>query len=241
MEYKALLAALTDAIVTGEPEQASALAEQGLADKYDALALIEEGLKPGIDIVGRQFACGEMYLPDLVRGGEAMKAAIAALEPGLKAARQERSVAGRVVLGTVKGDIHEIGKTLVGTMLAANGFEVQDLGVDVPVDRFVEAAQAMQADLVGLSALLTTTMLRQRDVVQALREAGLRDRVKVVVGGAPTDPDWAEAVGADAYAENAVEAVRVARSLVENNEHSSRTGGKELNREDAKSAKGFIA
>jgi methanogenic corrinoid protein MtbC1 len=155
-----------------------------------------------------------MFLPDLVRGGEAMKTAIATLQPGLKASLQERPVAGRVVLGTVQGDIHEIGKTLVGTMLAADGFDVRDLGVNVPVQKFVEAVREMGANLVGLSALLTTTMLHQKDVIQALAEAGLRGQVKVMIGGAPTGPEWAETVGADAYAENAVEAVRVARGLM---------------------------
>jgi corrinoid protein of di/trimethylamine methyltransferase len=213
-EYEALLAALSDAVVKGEPALAGELAEQGLAAHYDALALIENGLKPGIDQVGERFSCGEMYLPDLVRGGEAMKTAIAALQPGLKASQQERPVAGRVVIGTVEGDIHEIGKTLVGTMLIANGFEVRDLGVNVPTQKFVEAVRDMEANLVGLSALLTTTMLHQKDVIQALAEAGLRDRVKVMIGGAPASPDWAGTVGADAYAENAVEAVRVARELI---------------------------
>jgi corrinoid protein of di/trimethylamine methyltransferase len=214
MEYERLLAALSEAVVTGEPARARELAEQGLAAHYDALALIEHGLKPGIEFVGERFSCGEMFLPDLVRGGEAMKAAIAALQPSLTASRQERPVAGRVVLGTVQGDIHEIGKTLVGTMLAADGFDVRDLGVNVPAQKFVEAARDMGADLVGLSALLTTTMLHQKDVIQALAEAGLRGQVKVMIGGAPTGPEWAETVGADAYAENAVEAVRLARELM---------------------------
>jgi corrinoid protein of di/trimethylamine methyltransferase len=214
MEYKALLAALTEAVMTGEPEMARDLAEQGLAANYDALALIQEGLKPGIDRVGECFSEGEMFLPDLVRGGEAMKAAIAALEPGLKAGNRERPVLGRVVLGTVEGDIHEIGKTLVGTMLTADGFEVRDLGVNVPAAKFVAAVQETRADLVGLSALLTTTMLHQKDVIQALAEAGLRGRVRVLIGGAPTTPEWVGTVGADAYAENAVEAVRAARELM---------------------------
>jgi methylmalonyl-CoA mutase cobalamin-binding domain/chain len=123
-------------------------------------------------------------------------------------------VLGKVVIGTVQGDIHEIGKTLVATMLAANGFEIHDLGVDVPPQRFVEAVREADANLVGLSALLTTTLLNQEATIQALEEAGLRERVKVVVGGVPANPEWAEEIGADAYADNATEAVEVFKRLV---------------------------
>jgi trimethylamine corrinoid protein len=176
--------------------------------------LIEAGLKAGMNVVGEQFASGELFIPDLVMSGEAMKAAIAVLEPALKAGQQRRDVVGRVVIGTVQGDIHEIGKTLVATMLAANGFEVRDLGVDVPPEKFVEAVRDMDANLVGLSSLLTTTMIHQETVIQALKEAGLREHVKVMIGGAPTSAEWAEEIEADAFAPNANEAVRVARFLV---------------------------
>lgn len=214
MELNQLLAAMSDAVAAGEPDDARMLAEQGVAANYDPVMLIEAGLRPGMDIVGKCFADGDMYLPDLVRGAEAMKTAIAVLEPALKARQAQRPVAGKVVIGTVQGDIHEIGKTLVATMLAANGFEVRDLGVNVPPAKFVEAARDMNADLIGLSALLTTTMLNQAAVIDALKEAGLREHVKVFIGGAPTGPEWAEKIGADGYAENAVEAARVARDLL---------------------------
>jgi methylmalonyl-CoA mutase cobalamin-binding domain/chain len=146
--------------------------------------------------------------------GEAMKAAIAALEPELMKRKQQRQVLGKVVIGTVQGDIHEIGKTLVATMLSANGFEVHDLGVDVPAQQFVDKVREVNADVLGLSALLTTTVLNQETVILTLKEAGLRDQVRVIIGGVPASPEWAEEIGADGYAENATEAVEVVKRLV---------------------------
>ena len=182
--------------------------EQGL----DPLECINRGLSPGIDQVGELFASGEYFLPDLIIGGDAMKAALAILEPALTGS-QERKVLAQVVLGTVEGDLHEIGKTLVGTMLTANGFEVIDIGVDKPASAFVDAVRESGATLVGASALLTTTMLHQKEVIQALEEAGLGDKVKVMVGGAPITENWAQEIGADGYAEDAIGAVAVAREL----------------------------
>jgi methylmalonyl-CoA mutase cobalamin-binding domain/chain len=143
-----------------------------------------------------------------------MQNAMEILEPELKARSQEIKVAGKVVIGTVQGDIHEIGKSLVGTMLAANGFQVYDLGVDVPVEKFVEKAKETGANLVGLSALLTTTMAVQAEVVEAFKKAGLRGQVKIIVGGAPVTRGWAEEIGADGYSEDAIGAVDLARRLV---------------------------
>lgn len=181
----------------------------------DPLAAIEQGLKSGMDVVGEGFARGELFIPDLVMSAEAMKAAIAVLEPEMLRRKQQRQVLGRVVIGTVQGDIHEIGKTLVATMLAANGFEVRDLGVDVSPQRFVDAVRETNANVVGLSALLTTTLLNQETVILTLQEAGLRDQVKVIIGGVPASPEWAEEIGADGYAENATEAVEVVKRLVQ--------------------------
>jgi len=174
---------------------------------------INEGLTPGIDRVGELFADGEYYLPDLIIGGEAMKEALTILEPALPG-NQEREVLGRVVLGTVEGDLHEIGKTLVGTMLTANGFQVTDIGIDKPAADFVAAVKETNATLVGASALLTTTMPMQQKIIEALVEAGLRDQVKVMVGGAPVTQEWAKKIGADGYAEDAINAVALARRLV---------------------------
>jgi corrinoid protein of di/trimethylamine methyltransferase len=210
----ALLAQITDSLVAGDPEATLAGTRQAIAAGLEPLAIIESGLVPGMRIVGDKYASGEYFLPNLIVSASGMKQAMALLEPELKARRQELKSAGTVVIGTVRGDIHEIGKSLVATMLSANGFEVHDLGVDVPVDRFVSAVRDHEATLVGMSALLTTTMGGQQKVIEALAAAGLRDRVKVMVGGAPVSPRWAEKIGADGYAEDAVAAVALARRLV---------------------------
>ena len=204
---------LAQAVIDGEPEDAEEVAKQALDQGLDPLACINEGLTKGMDRVGELFASGEYFLPDLIIGGEAMKDALAILEPAL-AADQEREVAGRVVLGTVKGDLHEIGKTLVGTMLTANGFEVTDIGIDKPASEFIAAVKEANATLIGASALLTTTIPEQQKIIEALEEAGLRDKVKVMVGGAPVTQAWADKIGADGYAEDAIAAVAVAKKLV---------------------------
>ena len=211
---KELFAAMAASVVNGEVEQAAELARQAVAQGLDPVEVIEEGYAQGIREVGEGFSRGDYFLPHLAIGAEAMKTAIAILEPELARRQQQRATRGRVVVGTVAGDIHEIGKTLVGTMLAASGFTVTDLGVDVSPERFVEVVREQQAQLVGLSALLTTTMLAQRDVVVALEQAGLRAQVKVMVGGAPVSDSWAQEIGADGYAEDAVGAVRKARELL---------------------------
>lgn len=213
MSNEEIFGQLAQAVVDGEPEQAVELARAALEHGLDPLVCINEGLTPGINRVGELFASGEYFLPDLIIGGEAMKAALAVLEPAL-VEDQSRQVLGRVVLGTVQGDLHEIGKTLVGTMLTANGFSVTDIGVDRSAADFVAAVKGTNATLVGASALLTTTMPEQRKIIEALKEAGLREQVKVMVGGAPVTHAWAERIGADGYAEDAITAVTVARKLV---------------------------
>ena len=209
-----LYKAMAQSVIDGDDEAAEALAQQALDEGVDALEAINEGYTAGMDIVGELFASGKYFLPDLILGGEAMQAALAALEPALRAAGQEREVLGKVVLGTVKGDIHEIGKSLVGTMLSANGFEVFDLGIDIESAEFVAKAREYDADIVALSALLTTTMLHQQTVIEHLAEAGLRDRVKVMVGGSPVTQGWADQIGADGFAEDAATSVVAAKKLM---------------------------
>jgi corrinoid protein of di/trimethylamine methyltransferase len=213
--YEDLLAAMRASIVDGDQDAAADAARAGLEAGMDPLLAIDEGYVAGLSHVGSCFTSGEMYLPDMMLAARAMKAALAVLEPALAEASVERRVRGRVVIGTVKGDIHEIGKNLVGTMLSASGFEVHDLGVDVPVDTFVAKAREVGADIVGVSALLTTTMTGQRAVVQALADAGMRPGVKVIVGGAPVTRAWAEEIGADGYSEDAVGAVALATRLMD--------------------------
>jgi corrinoid protein of di/trimethylamine methyltransferase len=214
MAHERLFEEMTKAVIAGLPERARELGQEALRTGVDPLTAIEDGYKPGMDVVGEGFAKGELFIPDLIMAGEAIKAGIATLEPELKRREQQREVLGKVVIGTVQGDIHEIGKTLVATMLAAAGFEVHDLGVDVPAQRFVQVVRDVGANVVGLSALLTTTVLNQEVVIQALTEAGLREQVKVIVGGVPASPEWAAEIGADAFADNANEAVQIVKRLV---------------------------
>ncbi len=212
--FTELLARITATLVDGDLDGVVDATRQALAAGAEPLTIVDEGLVPGMRIVGEKYSSGEFYLPNLIVSASGMKQAMAILEPELRARRQLVKSAGGVVIGTVRGDIHEIGKSLVATMLTANGFEVHDLGVDVPPERFVEAVQRSGAPLVGLSALLTTTMSGQRTVVEALRKAGVREQVKVMVGGAPVTERWSNEIGADGYAHDAVAAVDLARRLV---------------------------
>ena len=205
---------LAQAVIEGEPDDAEELAKQALDQGLDPLACVNEGLTKGIQQVGALFASGEYFLPELIIGAEAMKRALAVLEPAM-AGDQSREVVGTVVIGTVEGDMHEIGKTLVGTMLIANGFKVIDLGVDLSADKFVSAVKENNADIVGASALLTTTMLQQKKIIEALAAEGLSDKVKVMVGGAPVTESYALEIGADGYAEDAISAVDLAFRLVD--------------------------
>ena len=206
--------AMRQSILDGAPDHARVLAQRALQLGIDPLESINTGYLPGMTAVGELYGAGRMFLPDLMASSEAMTTAMAVLEDELRRAGGERDVRATVVLGTTKGDIHEIGKRLVGTLLAANGFRVHDLGADVDSAAFVGKARELGADIVGVSALLTTTMAGQKKVVEALGEAGLRPRVKVIVGGAPVTRQWAEQIGADGYAKDAMSAVALAKSLL---------------------------
>jgi 5-methyltetrahydrofolate--homocysteine methyltransferase len=205
---------LAQAVIDGEADDAEALAKEALEQGLDPLLCISEGLTAGIQQVGKLFASGEYYLPDLIIGADTMKAALEVLEPML-VGDQRRDVVGKVVLGTVEGDLHEIGKTLVGSLLTANGFLVIDIGVDKKSDEFIAAIKEINPDIVGASALLTTTMQQQKKLIDALEEAGLRDKVKVMIGGAPVTESFAQEIGADGYAEDAISAVDLAFRLVD--------------------------
>jgi len=205
---------MKQAIIDGDPDRARELSLTAIVQGILPLDAIHHGFVPGLNFVGQQFEAGEMFLPDLVLAGEAMKAATSALEPEIQKTGAVRESLGKVVLGTVQGDIHEIGKTLVGTMLTANGFEVFDLGVDVPFETFALKAKELHADIIGVSALLTTTMTGQKYVVEAVARHGLRPHVKVIVGGAPVTQSWADEIGADGYGKDALASVALARNLL---------------------------
>ena len=206
--------AMAQSVIEGEPEEAARLAQQGLAAGLEPLVIIEKGFAVGVKVVGELFAKGEYFLPDLVIGAKAMEEAMAVLESELHRRQETRRTYGKVVIGTVQGDIHEIGKNLVATLLSVNGFEVFDLGVDVTDDTFIAKVKDTGANVLGMSALLTTTMPAQRRVIQALEEAGIRNEVKVIVGGAPVTQSWADKIGADGYSEDAVGAAALVQRLL---------------------------
>jgi corrinoid protein of di/trimethylamine methyltransferase len=209
-----LLSKMAQSILDGDTDEAVVLAKKAIEIGMDPLDAITNGFVLGVNEVGESFACGQAFLPELVMAGEAMKAAVATLEPEMARRGTSRQVFGKVVLATVEGDIHEIGKTLVGTMLSASGFDVYDLGVDVPASAIIEKVNEVDADLVGLSALLTTTMVKQKEVIEELDKLGLRRKVKVMVGGAPVTRDWVQKIEADGYSEDAIGAVSLAKQLV---------------------------
>lgn len=205
---------MAQSIIDGDADASVALANESLAANIDPLEAISKGFVVGVNTVGDAFGRGEAFLPELVMAGEAMKSAVATLDPELKKRGSQRQILGRVVIATVEGDIHEIGKSLVATMLGASGFEVHDLGVDTPGDKLIGKALEVNADILGMSALLTTTMVKQREVIEELEKEGLRKRLKVMVGGAPVTREWVKTIGADGYSEDAIGAVMMAKQLM---------------------------
>ncbi len=202
---------LYEAVLEGDAKTAHSVTEAALAAGVDPQKLVTEQMIPAMDEAGRRFECNEFFVPELLVSARAMKAALELIRP-LLAARGAQP-AGRVVIGTVKGDLHDIGKNLVAAMLEGGGFEVIDLGVDVSPDRFVATAREKDAHLIALSALLTTTMPSMQATMDALQRAGVRERFKVMIGGAPITQKYADEIGADGYSENAAGAVALARRL----------------------------
>ncbi len=203
---------LTDAILNGDAKGAVAVTQEALAQKTDPQELVFKFMIPAMDEMGKRFETGDCFVPELLISARAMKAALGLIRP-LLAARGTEPV-GRVVIGTVKGDLHDIGKNLVASMLEGAGFEVIDLGVDVSPEKFVAEARAKKAQLVALSALLTTTMPYMKNTIEELKKAGVREQVKVLVGGAPVTQRYADEIGADGYSDNANGAVGLARRMV---------------------------
>jgi trimethylamine corrinoid protein len=214
MSQEELFSRMKRAIIEGDKEEAAALAKEAIDEQMDLNQVIEKGYIPGIQKVGELWEKGEYFLPELITSAECMKAAMEVLQPGLEKAHIAVKSLGKVVIGTVEGDIHDIGKNLVSSILSANGFAVIDLGADVKLEKFIDTAEQEKADLICLSALLTTTMLGQKKLIEMLKERNLYGRFKVMVGGAPVNQKWAAGIGADGYAENALTAVEAAKHLL---------------------------
>jgi len=205
---------LRKAVLELDADRVRAAAEEAVKLGIDPIQAIDDGLAKGVRAIGDKFAAGEAFLTELVMAGEAMKAGVEVLRPVLLQRKLQRKTEGIVVIGTVHGDIHDIGKNMVAVMLEAAGFEVNDLGVDVPPDKFVDKAKESKAQIVAMSALLTVTTPEQRKTVEAISKAGIRKSVKVAVGGAAVTPEWARELGAEGYSDNAVDAVELFKKLI---------------------------
>ena len=215
MSNQTMLDDVANAVQTFDGEKVMETAKKALSAGIDPSLIIEQGIAKGLRIVGKKFEDGELFLMHLVAAAEPSQKAIKELlEPEIKKRKGERKSAGKVVLGTVAGDIHDIGKNIVGAMLIAAGFDVHDLGKDVPAKDFVKKAQEENASIIGASALLSTSLPVQAEIVKAFKAANMRDRVKLIFGGAPCTQEWVKEIGGDGYAESAVEAVNVIKQLV---------------------------
>jgi len=207
-----ILGRIRDAIVNLDIDNIGRLCLEAIEAGIPAYDIVMLGMSKGMEIVGEKYERNEYFLAELIMAGEVMKEGMKVLEPYLRGSEMRKI--GKVVIGTVRGDLHDIGKNIVATLLSAAGFEVIDLGVDVSPEKFVEAVKEHNPDIIGMSALLTTTMIEMENVIKALKEAGLRDRVKVIIGGAPITREFAEKIGADAAARDAVEGVNICKSWV---------------------------
>jgi len=213
MHDKELFGKIRDAILEGDAEQARALAGRALESGLDPLRILEEGYTSALHEVGARWETGEVYLPEMILAAEAMKAAMGVLQPKLRELDRGPRATRRCVLGTVRGDIHDIGKSIVGSLLEASGFQILDLGTDVDPARFVSSIRETNAGFLGLSALLTTTMPEMKTIIDSLNQAGLRSQVRIAVGGAPVTQQFADEIGADGYAEDGLGAMRLFQRL----------------------------
>jgi corrinoid protein of di/trimethylamine methyltransferase len=210
-----ILQSLSDAVLSFDTDAAVEAAKASVEAKISPVTAIEEGLAKGLRIVGDRFEAGELWLPHLVLGAEALEAAVKVLEGHMALEDLESTSRGTVVIGTVEGDIHDLGLRIVASMLKANGFRVYDIGCDAHTLNFIEKAKEVRADIIAASSLMTTTMPFMKDLIEALETAGIRDQYKVMVGGGPVTKEWAKAIGADGYGKDAAEAVQVAKELVQ--------------------------
>jgi corrinoid protein of di/trimethylamine methyltransferase len=215
MSKEDLMNDIKNSIKNLDREEALKLSKRAINKKMDILEILERGFGEGIKIVGELWENGEFFLPELMMGGKILEDCMDLLVPHLQSG-ETRKVLGKVVIATIEGDIHSIGKTIVGTMLKAYGFEVYDIGVDVQPEVIIEESIKKDVDIIAVSALLTTTMVKQKRIVELLKDKGIRDKFKVVLGGAPVTEKWVQECGADGYAENAIVAVKVAKTLLKN-------------------------
>ncbi|MEE8570459.1 MAG: corrinoid protein [Candidatus Bathyarchaeia archaeon] len=215
MSEESILKKLADSILSFEEEVAKSAAQEALDAGVDPLKALEKGLKVGIDIVGEKFSRDELFLPHLLMAADALNAAVSVLKKNIPLEAINKMRVGTIVIATVKDDIHDVGKNIVSALLSASGFEVHDLGKDVNVALIVDKAVAVDADIIMASALMTTTMRRQRGIIEELEFKGIRGQFLVMVGGGPTTQEWAIEIGADGYGKNAAEAIAVAKKLME--------------------------
>ncbi len=215
MSERVVLDELADAVQTFDSDKVLEVTKKALAAGIDPSTIIEQGIAKGLKVVGKKFEDGELFLMHLVAAAEPSQRTIKELlEPEIKKRKGERKSAGKVVLGTVAGDIHDIGKNIVGAMLIAAGFDVIDIGKDIPAEEFLKKAKEVNANIVGVSALLSTSLPVQAEIVKAFKAANMRDNVKLVFGGAPCTAEWVKEIGGDGYAENAIEGVNVIKQLL---------------------------
>jgi trimethylamine corrinoid protein len=214
MHKNEILESLKNAVIEGDANRATESSKEVVGTDIDPLEAVDLGLAKGMEVVGERFESGEAFLPELLMAGEAFKAAMAVLEPEIRRQKKQMTNRGTVVIATVRGDLHSIGKNILATVLETNGFNVVDMGIDQGALQIIEEAEKVRADVIGLSALMTTTMPAQKEVIDALTELGLRDKYHVIVGGGPVTQEWADEIGADGYGKDAVEAVGLLAKLL---------------------------
>jgi corrinoid protein of di/trimethylamine methyltransferase len=214
MDANQILEKLSAVIIDGTEDEAQALAQEVVANHIDPLEAIEKGLSKGMGIIGARFESGEAYLPELLMAAANFNAAMAVLKPVIDAGKQTVAKLGKVLIATVKGDVHTIGKDIVATVLDTSGFDVVDMGVDNPSLNIVQEAEKLKVDVIALSSVMTTTMPAQKEVIDTLTEMGIRQKYFIIIGGGPVNQEWADRIGADGYGRSAVDAVALAKSLM---------------------------
>jgi len=214
MDKNQILEKLAAVVMDGTEDEAKVLAQAVVANKIDPLEAIEQGLSKGMKIIGDKFECGEAYLPELLMAAASFNAAMSVLKPEIEAQKKQLVKLGKVLIGTVKGDVHSIGKDIVASVLDTSGFDVVDMGVDNPSLNIIQQAEKIQADVIALSSVMTTTMPAQKEVIDTLKEMGIRQKYFVIIGGGPVNQEWADRIGADGYGKSAINAVALVKGLM---------------------------